>query len=91
MAKNIPKVRAKLAAFEQITKDYRRGIITKEDARQAKNCVRDLLYEALWDKYFSLEAFERRIASQALYDFCGITRTARPRGRSRQQKDGKAT
>ena len=91
LARDIPKVRAKLAAFERITKDYRRGAITKEDARRAKDYVRNLLYEALRDKEFSLEEFERRIAPQALYAFCGIVRTAKPRGRPRKQRDGEAT
>ena len=88
---DIPKVRAKLAAFERITKDYRRGVITKEDARQAKNYVRDLLYDALRDKDFSLEEFKRRIAPQALYASCEIVRKAKPRGRPRKQRDGDAT
>ena len=91
LAKDIPKVRAKLTAFERITKDQQRSVITKEDARRAKDYVRDLLYEALRDKDFSLEEFERRVAPQALYDFCGITRTANPRGRPRKQRNGDIT
>lgn len=91
LAKDVPKVQAKLAAFQRITKDQQRGAITKEDARRAKDYVRDLLYDALRDKDFSLEEFERRVAPQALYDFCGIARTAKPRGRPRKQRDGKAT
>ena len=91
LAGDIPKVRAKLAAFERITKDQRRNVITKEDARRAKDYVRDLLYDALQDKDFSLEEFERCVASQALYAFCGIVRTARPRGRPRKQRDDEAT
>ena len=88
LAKDIPKVRAKLAAFERITKDYRRGAITKEDARRTKDYVRDLLYDALRDKGFSLEEFERRIAPQTLYASCEIVRKAKPRGRPRKQRDG---
>lgn len=91
LAKDIPKVRAKQAAFERIKKDCHREAITKEDARRAKDYVRDLLYEALRDKDFSLEEFERRISPQALYGFCGIARTANPRGRPRKQKGGEAT
>ena len=90
LAKDIPKVRAKLTAFARITQDQRREIITKEDARRAKDCVRDLLYDALRDKDFSLDEFERRIAPQALYAFCGIVRTAKPRGRPRKQRDGES-
>ena len=91
LAGDIPKVRAKLAAFERITKDYRRGAITKEDARRAKDYVRDLLYDALRDKDFSLEEFERRVAPQALYVSCEIIRKAKPRGRPRKQRDGGTT
>lgn len=91
LAKDIPKVRAKQAAFERITKDQRRGAITKEDARRAKDYVRDLLYDALRDKDFSLEEFERRVAPQALYTTCEIVRQAKPRGRPRRQRDGEAT
>ena len=84
-------MRAKLAAFERITKDQRRENITKEDARRAKDYVRDLLYDALRDEKFSLEEFERRIAPQKLYAFCGIVRTFKPRGRPRKQRDGEVT
>ena len=91
LAGDIPKVRAKLAAFERITKDYRRGAITKEDARRAKDYVRDLLYDALRVKDFSLEELERRVAPQALYVSCEIIRKAKPRGRPRRQRDGGIT
>lgn len=91
LVKDIPKVRAKQTAFERIKKDQQRGAITKADARRAKDYVRDQLYDALRDKDFSLEDFERRIAPQALYSFCGIVRQAKPRGRPRKQKDGEAT
>lgn len=91
LVKDIPKVRAKLAAFERVTKDYRRGIITKEDTRRAKDYVRDLLYDALRDKDFTLVEFERRISPQALYASCEIVRKAKPRGRPRKQQGGEAT
>ena len=91
MAKDVPKVRAKLTAFERITKDQQRGAITKEDARRVKDYVRDLLYDALRDKDFTLEEFERRVAPQSLYASCGIVRNAKPRGRPRKQRDGEAT
>ena len=91
LAKDIPKVRVKQAAFERITKDQQREAITKEDARRAKDYVRDLLYDALRDQDFSLEEFERRIAPQALYTSCGIVRNAKPRGRPRKQRDGEST
>ena len=45
LAKNNPKVKAKLTAFSRITKDMQRGAISQEDARRAKDHVRDRLYD----------------------------------------------
>ena len=88
LAKNIPKVKVKVTAFARITKDMQRGAISQEDARRAKDYVRDLLYDALRDADTSVEAFEQRISSERVYQHCGITRTANPRGRPPKKKAG---
>ena len=88
LAKNIPKVKVKVTAFARITKDMQRGAISQEDARKAKDYVRDLLYDALRDANISVEAFEQSISSERVYQRCGITRTANPRGRPPKEKAG---
>ena len=88
LAKDIPKVKVKVTAFARITKDMQRGAISQEDARKAKDYVRDLLYNALRDANISVEAFEQRISSERVYQHCGITRTANPRGRPPKEKAG---
>ena len=88
LAKDIPKVKVKVTAFARITKDMQRGTISQEDARKAKDYVRDLLYDALRDANISVEAFEQRISSERVYQHCGITRTANPRGRPPKEKAG---
>ena len=90
LAKDIPKVKAKVTAFSRITKDMQRGAISQEDARKAKDYVRDLLYDALRDMDTSVEAFEQSISSERVYQNCGITRTANPRGRPPKAKAGDA-
>ena len=86
LAKDNPKVRAKVAAFERITKDMRRGIISREDTRAAKDYVRDRLYDALRTEDVTVEAFEKSIAPGTLYAACGITRKAKPRGRPKRDR-----
>ena len=88
LAKDIPKVKVKVTAFARITKDMQRGAISQEDARKAKDYVRALLYDALRDANISVEAFEQRISSERVYQHCGITRTANPRGRPPKEKAG---
>ena len=88
LAKDIPKVKVKVTAFARITKDMQRGAISQEDARKAKDYVRDLLYDALRDANISVEAFEQRISSERVYQHCEITRTANPRGRPPKEKAG---
>ena len=88
LAKDIPKVKVKVTAFARITKDMQRGAISQEDARRAKDYVRDLLYDALRDADTSVEAFEQSISSERVYQHCGITRTANPRGRPPKKKAG---
>ena len=90
LAKDIPKVKVKVTAFSRITKDMQRGAISQEDARKAKDYVRALLYDALRDADTSVEAFERSISSERVYQNCGITRTANPRGRPPRAKAGDA-
>ena len=68
--------------------DMQRGAISQEDARKAKDYVRDLLYDALRDANISVEAFEQSISSERVYQRCGITRTANPRGRPPKEKAG---
>ena len=86
--KDVPKVRAKLAAFERITKDRKRGAISKEDERTAKDYVRDKLYDAMRDKDMSVEDFEQAITSEKVYRACFITRQAKPRGRPKKTESG---
>ena len=88
LAKDIPKVKVKVTAFARITKDMQRDAISQEDARKAKDYVRDLLYDALRDANISVEAFEQSISSERVYQRCGITRTANPRGRPPKKKAG---
>ncbi len=88
LAKDIPKVKAKVTAFSRITKDMQRGAISQEDARKAKDYVRDLLYDALRDADTSVEAFEQSVSSERVYRYCGIIRTASPRGRPPKAKAG---
>ena len=88
LAKDIPKVKVKVTAFARITKDMQRGAISQEDTRKAKDYVRDLLYDALRDANISVEAFEQSISSERVYQRCGITRTANPRGRPPKEKAG---
>ena len=88
LAKNIPKVKVKVTAFSRITKDLSRDAISQKDARKAKDYVRDLLYDALRDANISVEAFEESVSSENVYQHCGITRTANPRGRPPKQKAG---
>ena len=84
LAKDIPKVRAKLLSFERITKDMRRGNITREEARKAKGYVRDALYDALRDPNTTLEDFEERVSSEHVYSACHIKRAGKPRGRPKK-------
>ena len=90
LAKDIPKVKVKVTAFSRITKDMQRGAISQEDARKAKDYVRDLLYDALRDADTSVDAFEQSISSEHVYQNCGITRTANPRGRPPKARAGDA-
>ena len=50
--------------------------------------MRDLLYDALRDADTSVEAFEESVSSENVYQRCGITRTANPRGRPPKEKAG---
>ena len=88
LAKDIPKVKVKVTAFARITKDMQRDAISQKDARKAKDYVRDLLYDALRDASISVEAFEESVSSENVYQHCGITRTANPRGRPPKKKAG---
>ena len=88
LAKDIPKVKVKVTAFSRITKDLSRNAISQKDARKAKDYVRDLLYDALRDASISVETFEESVSSENVYQRCGITRTANPRGRPPKAKAG---
>ena len=90
LAKDIPKIRKKLTAFSRINKDMQRGNITREDARAAKDDVRDRLYDALRDAKASTEEFAQDILPERVYSRCGITRTMKQRGRPRKKADGDA-
>ena len=88
LARDVPKIKAKITAFNRIRKDYQRGIITEEEMRRLKDAVRDRLFDALSSPDISSEDFERSISSQHLYPICRVTRQANPRGRPRKAKDG---
>ena len=90
LARDIPKVRVKVTAFERITKDAKRGAISKEDERRAKDYVRDKLYEALRRNDISVDDFEASVTSERIYSVLNITRTAKPRGRPKKT-GGEAT
>ena len=84
LARDVPKLQAKLAAFERIRKDQKRDVITAEEARRLKDTVWDMLFDALNKADVSTEDFERSISSERLYPYCGVTRKAKPRGRPRK-------
>ena len=90
LSRDIPKVKAKLTAFSRITKDMQRGAISQEDARRAKDHVRDLLYDALRNPEVSVESFAEKIAAERVYKFCQINRLSKPRGRPPKPKAGEA-
>ena len=50
--------------------------------------MRDLLYDVLRDADTSVEAFEESVSPENIYQHCGITRTANPRGRPPKKKAG---
>ena len=89
LAKDIPKVRAKQTAFARITKDMQRGNISREDARRAKDYIRDRLYEALRDSRMTAEDSSAVISPDRVYARMCIMRTAKQRGRPRKTQDGK--
>lgn len=84
LARDVPKLQAKLAAFERIRQDQKRDVITAEEARRLKDTVRDMLFNALNKADVSNADFERSISSERLYPYCGVTRKAKPRGRPRK-------
>jgi hypothetical protein len=88
LAKNNPKVKAKLTAFSRITKDMQRGAISQEDARRAKDHVRDRLYDALRSPDISVEEFSEQVSTAQVYEYCRITRVSKPRGRPPKAKAG---
>lgn len=88
LSRDVPKIKAKITAFNRIRKDYQRGIITEEEMRRLKDTVRDRLFDALSSPDVSNEDFERSISSQHLYPLCGVARQAKPRGRPRKTKGG---
>ena len=90
LARDIPKVRVKQRAFERVTKDAKRGAITKDEERAAKDYIRDKLYDALRDSHISVEDFEKAVSSEHVYDLCQINRISKPRGRPRTVESGEA-
>ena len=88
LARDVPKIKAKITAFNRIRKDYQRGAITEEEMRRLKDAVRDWLFDALSNPGISNEDFENSISSQHLYPLCRVARQAKPRGRPPKEKDG---
>lgn len=87
LAKDVPKLKVKERAFARITKDKKRENISREEARIAKDYVRDRLYDSLRSSECSVEDFENQVSSERVYRMCGIKRTARERGRPRKQHE----
>ena len=67
-----------------------RGAISQEDARRAKDYVRDLLYDALRDPDISVQKFTEQISTESVYRRCQITRVSKLRGRPPKSKAGEA-
>ena len=88
LAKDVPKIRIKLQAFERIQQDKRRGVITEDECRRAKDYVRDQLYEALHEHDLSVDTFAEQVSSESVYRACDITRKTKPRGRPPKKKAG---
>lgn len=88
LARDVPKIQAKITAFNRIRKDYQRGAITEEEMRRLKDAVRDELFDALSSPDISNEDFKQSISSERLYPLYGIARQAKPRGRPRKVEDG---
>lgn len=65
-----------------------RGAISQEDARRAKDHVRDRLYDALRSPDISVEEFSEQISTAQVYEYCRITRVSKPRGRPPKAKAG---
>ena len=81
LAKDNPKIAAKNRAFDRIDQDRKRGNISTEGCRKAKDYARDLLYDALRTADFTVEEFERRLESDNMYPACGVRRLKKSRGR----------
>lgn len=81
LAKDNPKIQVKIKAFSRISKDLQREAITREEARRAKDYVRDHLYEALREPNVPVAKFEEDVKSEHVYEACGIVRKSNPRGR----------
>ena len=81
LAKDNPKIAAKNRAFDRIDQDRKRGNISKEGCRKAKDYARDLLYDALRTADFTVEEFERKLESDNMYPACGVRRLKKSRGR----------
>ena len=88
LARDVPKIKAKITAFNRIRKDYQRGTITEAEMRRLKDTVRNRLFDALSNPDISNKNFESSISSQHLYPICRVARQAKPRGRPRKAKDG---
>lgn len=87
LAKDNPKIAAKNRAFARIDQDRKRGNISRDDCRKAKDHVRDMLYEALRTANYSVDEFERKLEPDSLYKACNVQRVKKARGRPRA-KDG---
>ncbi|MEI3143080.1 MAG: DUF6076 domain-containing protein [Oscillospiraceae bacterium] len=85
LAKNNPKVKAKLTAFSG-SRRICSGELLQEDARRAKDHVRDRLYDALRSPDISVEEFSEQISTAQVYEYCRITRVSKPEGVHRKQR-----
>lgn len=87
LARDIPKMDVKIKAIQRISKDLQRGNITEKDAERAKRYVTDTLYEVLNLPAVSVEEFREMVSAAEVYQACGITRKAKPRGRPEKKKE----
>ena len=88
LAKNNPKVKAKLTAFSRITKDMQQGSYLSGGCQKSQgSCARPALRCAAQPD-ISVEEFSEQISTAQVYEYCRITRVSKPRGRPPKAKAG---
>lgn len=80
-----PKAESLRRCLQRITKDCSRGIITAEEKDRLKEKARDLYHQAKIRSGTGYEEFEKSLASEQLYPFCGVIRNAKPVGHPKKE------